>query len=576
MPNQTTWTPLCVEGAYMGTDARFEDHRGYFQELFHRDKYPEHVRPTGGIPQVSLSHSHRGVLRGIHCSAYAKLITIPKGAIYDVIVDLRADSPTYRRWCAVVVSSENRRQLHIPAGCGHGFLCLEDADMLYLQSGTFDPPNEIDLDPFDPSLGVHWPKLDDVPDYVMSDKDRNAPKLVDLEKFKGTVAVGDEKPLRRVLVIGASGQVGGALVEAYGAKNVVGTYSKVPCDGMVHFDLEAAAKDAQLAEDLMTMCKPEIVCICAGRTWVDGCENEGDLPQLVNCDGPRAVAKAAKACGARTVYYSTDYVFDGARFGQIYKEDDDVGPVNVYGEGGGAVRTEANVKGKGRREGRGRRILPHHSYKRLSRPCRTCAGVKTLYLIVLTSYAMRDEGSRCEARTLDAGSSKLAGEVAVMEEDPNSLVLRTTGVFGPEKQGKNFVYQLCNALGEKRDMMCAIDSFGSPTYNRDLASMTVGLLEADATGVYHCVGPETMHRHAFATLVADTLGLDASHIKSVDSETLYGNTVTKLGFAATRGKHLGMVIDKVKAALPEKYHPKSIREALLHWKANPRGAECKF
>eukprot|EP00227_Mantoniella_beaufortii_P001310 CAMPEP_0197618592 /NCGR_PEP_ID=MMETSP1326-20131121/61614_1 /TAXON_ID=1155430 /ORGANISM="Genus nov. species nov., Strain RCC2288" /LENGTH=417 /DNA_ID=CAMNT_0043187491 /DNA_START=4 /DNA_END=1255 /DNA_ORIENTATION=+ len=414
--NTTTWTPLCVEGAYMGTDARFGDHRGYFQELFHKDKYPAQVHPANGTPQVSLSHSHRGVLRGIHCSAYAKLITIVKGAIYDVIVDLRKDSPTFRRWCAVVVSSENRRQLHIPAGCGHGFVCLEDADMLYLQSGCMDPLTEMDLDPFDPTLGVHWPKLDDFPEYTMSDKDRKAPAFLEREQFKGTIS--DEAaaagPLKRVLVIGASGQVGGALVEAYGAENVIGTYSKVPCDGMVQFDLEAAATDPALAADLMT--------IAARRS-------------------------CASACGARTVYYSTDYVFEGDTPGRIYAESDPVGPVNVY------------------------------------------------------------------------GSSKLAGEAAVLAEDPASLVLRTTGVFGPEKQGKNFGYQLLNAVADKRSMACATDSFGSPTYNRDLAAMTVGLLEANATGVYHCVGPETMHRHAFATLIAETLGLDAALITSVDSDT---------------------------------------------------------
>jgi hypothetical protein len=60
------------------------------------------------------------------------------------------------------------------------------------------------LDPFDPTLGVHWPKLDDVPAYIMSDKDKTAPKLLEREKFKGTVAAGDEKPLRRLLVIGGA------------------------------------------------------------------------------------------------------------------------------------------------------------------------------------------------------------------------------------------------------------------------------------------------------------------------------------------------------------------------------------
>ena len=173
--------------------------------------------------------------------------------------------------------------------------------------------------------------MDDVPDYIVSDKDKLAPKLLERKDFSGTVAY-DAKPSRRVLIIGASGQVGGALVEAFGAENVIGTYSQLPCTGMVHFDLAAAAKDAKLAEDLMTMCKPEIVCICAGRTWVDGCENEGEIPQLVNCDGPRAVTKAAIACCARTVYYSTDYVFDGKQEGKIYDEDDACGPVNVYGK----------------------------------------------------------------------------------------------------------------------------------------------------------------------------------------------------------------------------------------------------
>jgi len=174
------------------------------------------------------------------------------------------------------------------------------------------------------------------------------------------------------------------------------------------------------------------------------------------------------------------------------------------------------------------------------------------------------------------GSTKLAGEVAVMEEDPNSLILRTTGVYGPEKQGKNFVYQLCAALGAGRDMPCATDSFGTPTYNRDLAAMTVGLVDAYAAGIYHCVGPETMNRHAFAVHVADTLGLDAARVTRVDSDALHAATVAKLGFAAVRGKHLGMVIHKLRAALPVSCHPRSVKDALLHWKANPRGAECKF
>jgi dTDP-4-dehydrorhamnose reductase len=174
------------------------------------------------------------------------------------------------------------------------------------------------------------------------------------------------------------------------------------------------------------------------------------------------------------------------------------------------------------------------------------------------------------------GSTKLAGERAVLEDDPTTLVIHTTGVFGPEKQGKNFVYQLCNAFAEKKDMDCARDSFGSPTYNRDLAVMTVSLLEARATGIYHGVGPETLDRHSFAMLIADTFGLDSKFVKSFNSQALNQNTVDRLGFAARRGKHLGLSNQKVKDALLISCHHRSITAALQHWKDSPRGVECKF
>ena len=126
---------------------------------------------------MSVSHSFRGVLRGIHRSTYSKLVTAIRGAVYDVIVDLRTNSKTYRRWCAIILSSENRTQVHIPAGCGHGFICLEDADILYLQGGCFDPRSEMDINPFDKSLNIYWPKLDESTSYVMSEKDMRAPNL---------------------------------------------------------------------------------------------------------------------------------------------------------------------------------------------------------------------------------------------------------------------------------------------------------------------------------------------------------------------------------------------------------------
>ena len=458
------------------------------------------MQTGSGIPQVSLSHSKRGVLRGIHCSTYSKLVTITQGAIYDVIVDLRKDSSTFGLWCAIHVSRENRRQIFIPAGCGHAFLCLEDADMLYIQGGCFDPSTEKDINPFDPFLDIRWPKLDDVQEYILSGKDKVAPNLQEREEFD--MSIGD--PKKRVLIVGASGQVGGALSEASQSEHVIGTFSQNVCDGMVHFDLQAAAKDPSLADDLITMCSPHIVCICAGMTWVDGCENAGATPYLINSEGPRLLVRAAKRCGSKTVFYSTDYVFDGRREGYIFTESDQINPLNVYGR------------------------------------------------------------------------SKAAGEKAVLEEDPTCLILRTTGVFGPEKQGKNFVYQLCRSAIEGKDMLCASDNFGSPTYNRDLANMTIGLLESGEQGIFNCVGPQTLTRRDFAKLVADTLGIKGLNIRSVDSAELYENTLKARGVAANRGIHLGLDITKLKRSIPAKFQPRSIEDALLHWKQNPRGAKICF
>jgi len=92
--------------------------------------------------QISVSTSKRDVLRGMHTSPYSKLVGVTSGAVYDVIVDLREDSPTFGKWIAHILSRQNCRQIHIPAGCAHGYLALEDTTMFYLQAGVFTPSLE--------------------------------------------------------------------------------------------------------------------------------------------------------------------------------------------------------------------------------------------------------------------------------------------------------------------------------------------------------------------------------------------------------------------------------------------------
>ena len=180
------------------------------------------------------------------------------------------------------------------------------------------------------------------------------------------------------------------------------------------------------------------------------------------------------------------------------------------------------------------------------------------------------------ARPVNAyGSSKLAGELAVLEQDPNALVIRTSGVFGPELQGKNFVYQLCRTLLQGQKMQCATDAYGCPTYSRDLAAITVGLLGAGVSGIFHAVGNLCLSRYEFATRIATCWGLDISCLEGKESREIYLDSLQKLGFAATRGKHFGLSISKLQGVLPE-FQLRGIEEALLDWKTNPMRAEHMF
>ena len=103
--------------------------------------------------------------------------------------------------------------------------------------------------------------------------------------------------------------------------------------------------------------------------------------------------------------------------------------------------------------------------------------------------------------------------------------------------------------------------------------MTRGLLECGSRGIFHCVGPETMTRADFATLVATALSLDHNLIKRTSSEQLYTSTMNKRGHAAHRGKNLRLNTDKMKGVLPIEFQARAVKEALLHWLSTPYGAK---
>lgn len=156
------------------------DGRGFVLETFRDDAW----RELGiGTPFVQENHSRStrgGVLRGLHFQTspgQAKLVRCMRGRIWDVAVDLRRDSPTYRRWEGYELDDERHRQLLVPVGFAHGFCVLsEAADVHYKLSSYYDPETEAGIAWDDPELGIEWP----ITDPILSDRDRTAPRLADV------------------------------------------------------------------------------------------------------------------------------------------------------------------------------------------------------------------------------------------------------------------------------------------------------------------------------------------------------------------------------------------------------------
>ena len=170
-------TTVSIPGLILFTPRRHIDHRGFFSRTFDaRVARRAGIDPTAFV-QDSMSRSAKGVVRGLHVrvgSGESKLVRCSAGAIYDVVVDLRPSSPTYRRWLSFDLDGDNQRSLYVPAGCAHGFQALsEPADTAYRIDREHDPSEDLTIAHDDPELAVPWP----LPVGLMSDSDRMARPL---------------------------------------------------------------------------------------------------------------------------------------------------------------------------------------------------------------------------------------------------------------------------------------------------------------------------------------------------------------------------------------------------------------
>jgi dTDP-4-dehydrorhamnose 3,5-epimerase len=155
------------------------DDRGFFFETYRRNEYAE-LGIEVEFVQDNHSRSVRGTVRALHFQVepgQAKLIRVARGAIYDVAVDLRRDSPTYGRYEAFELSDENAQQIFIPAGFAHGFCVTSaEADVAYKVSSYYEPSTERGIAFDDPEIGIPWPTGKP----LVSDRDRTNPRLAEI------------------------------------------------------------------------------------------------------------------------------------------------------------------------------------------------------------------------------------------------------------------------------------------------------------------------------------------------------------------------------------------------------------
>lgn len=172
-----------LSGVYVITPKVFGDKRGWFMESYSKRDLKENGIDVDFVQDNRSFSEKKGIIRGLHFQrnpmCQAKMLTCISGAILDVAVDLRKDSPTYKQWISVELTGENKKEIFIPKGFAHGFVTLTDnVEISYKCDEFYSPEHDGGIRYDDPSIGVDW----GVDNPILSDKDVNAPYLKDIEK----------------------------------------------------------------------------------------------------------------------------------------------------------------------------------------------------------------------------------------------------------------------------------------------------------------------------------------------------------------------------------------------------------
>lgn len=180
-----TFTELDLNGAFLIDCFSVGDVRGGFSKTFEKDIYKS-ASIEFNLNETFMSVSSKNVIRGLHFQLHkpqAKLVSVPKGRVYDVIVDLRHSSPTFKQWRGYELSAENHRALYVPRGFAHGFASLEDGTiMMYQCDGAYDSKTDTGIIFNDLDIGVIWPVADSIAIHSARDL-----KLMKVKDFRGFI-----------------------------------------------------------------------------------------------------------------------------------------------------------------------------------------------------------------------------------------------------------------------------------------------------------------------------------------------------------------------------------------------------
>ena len=310
-----------LKDCYILKPKRFGDERGYFSSVT-----KEQLKELGfqEIVQISNSQSGKGIIRGLHFQknpyCQAKVVRCHKGAVLDVVVDVRKDSPTYGQWTSVELTPENGYMLYVPRGFAHGFVALKEETLFeYYVDNKYAPRMEDGILWNDPEIGIPWDEIFekyDIKEPILSEKDQNRKPLKECQTVFNTKKT-------RYLITGFNGQLGYDIARELEARGET-EYKAVDIDEM---DITNRQQVMQVIKEY----NPDIIFHCAAWTAVDKAEDMEEKVRLVNVEGTRNIVDASIEVGAKILYMSTDYVFDGKKDG-YYTEEDLVHPMSIYGQ----------------------------------------------------------------------------------------------------------------------------------------------------------------------------------------------------------------------------------------------------